>query len=136
MRWRWSNWRLHFIIIIAELSAVILAGSYHRLPKILSRSMASLRLETWSTSKDGVFAIPIEPLIQPMSITLTVFVTLVHGLKRFPFFVVFGLQFFKLGVVSLELEQVWRTLEHEIEFFFAIEFGWEHLSCFVEGDHS
>lgn len=120
LSWCWSNWSWSFIIIIAELSSVILTGSNHRLTKILSRSMASLCLEARSTTKDGVFAVPIKPLIKSMRVTLTVLITLVHSFKRFTFFVIFSLKLLKLSIITLELKQVRRTLKHEIQFFFTI----------------
>ena len=98
--------------------------------------MAPLCLETWSTSKDSVFAVPIESLIESMRVALTVFVTLVHRFKRLTFRIILCLQLLKLSIISLKLKQMRRALKHKIKLLFMIQLRREHLPCFIERNHA
>ena len=98
--------------------------------------MRALSFETRLTSKDGVLAIPIESLIQPISRTLAILVALVGLSHGHTLRILLELHLFDFGIVPLELKQMWRTFKHEVKLFLVIEFGWEHLPRFIERDHS
>ena len=97
--------------------------------------MSALCFETRLTPKDSVLPIPVKSLIQPISRTLAVLIALVSLPHSHALRILLELHLLNFRIIPLELQQMRRTLKHEVQLLLVIKFGWKHLSCFIERHH-
>jgi hypothetical protein len=98
----------------------------------------TLRFKVRLASEGDISFIPVEPLVESINQPILAFVSCVDWLVNvfilvLPFLLPHLLQFV---FVTLELQQLWTSLEHWIENNFVIQMCWKHLAGLIKRNHA